>query len=67
MSELDLAPDDAFVVDARRLAHRNPITPSDGRAPCGVVRSTWLRGSTIDTSGPPAGRLLRRGTRTGER
>ncbi|MEU7811546.1 allantoinase AllB [Pseudonocardia sp. NPDC049154] len=61
------APDDAFVVDAHRLAHRNPVTPYDGRALSGVVRSTWLRGSTIcadsTTSGPPAGRLLRRGDR----
>jgi allantoinase len=57
------APDDAFVVDARRLAHRNPVTAYDGRALSGVVRGTWLRGNKIDVSGPPAGRLLRRGER----
>ncbi|GAA4537067.1 allantoinase AllB [Pseudonocardia xishanensis] len=57
------APDAAFVVDARRLAHRNPVTPYDGRALSGVVRQTWLRGSRIDTTGTPAGKLLRRGDR----
>ena len=61
------APDATFVVDARRLAHRNPVTPYDGRALSGVVRQTWLRGRRIDVTGPPAGRLLRRGTRTGDR
>ncbi|WP_181782890.1 allantoinase AllB [Pseudonocardia pini] len=57
------APDAAFVVDAHRLAHRNPVTPYDGRALSGVVRQTWLRGSRIDVSTPPRGRLLRRGDR----
>jgi allantoinase len=57
------APDAAFVVDARALAHRNPVTPYDGRALSGVVRQTWLRGTRIDVSGAPAGRLLRRGDR----
>ncbi|MCW0215021.1 MAG: allantoinase AllB, partial [Pseudonocardia sp.] len=57
------APDAAFVVDVHRLAHRNPVSPYDGRALSGVVRGTWLRGERIDTSGPPAGRLLRRGAR----
>ncbi|SDG29678.1 allantoinase AllB [Pseudonocardia oroxyli] len=57
------APDAAFVVDAQRLAHRNPVTPYDGRALSGVVRQTWLRGARIDVAGPPAGTLLRRGDR----
>lgn len=57
------APDAAFVVDVHRLAHRNPVSPYDSRALSGVVRRTWLRGARIDTSGPPAGRLLRRGAR----
>jgi allantoinase len=57
------APDAAFVVDVHRLAHRNPVSPYDGRALSGVVRRTWLRGARIDVSGPPAGRLLRRGAR----
>lgn len=62
------APDAAFVVDARRLAHRNPVTPYDGRALSGVVRQTWLRGSRISddingATGAPAGTLLRRGDR----
>lgn len=55
------APDEPWVVDAHRLAHRNPVTPYDGRALTGVVRGTWLRGRRIDVTGPPAGRLLRRG------
>jgi allantoinase len=61
------APDAAFVVDAHRLAHRNPVTPYDGRALSGVVRQTWLRGSRISTdstvTGAPAGQLMRRGDR----
>jgi hypothetical protein len=44
-------------------AHRNPVSPYDGRALSGMVRRTWLRGARIDVSGPPAGRLLRRGAR----
>ncbi|MGH3612207.1 MAG: allantoinase AllB [Pseudonocardia sp.] len=56
------APDQAFVVDADRLAHRNKITPYDGRALSGVVRQTWLRGRRLDVAGPPKGRLLRRGS-----
>lgn len=54
------APDQAWVVDAHRLAHRHPITPYDGRALSGIVRQTWLRGRRIDVAGPPIGRLLRR-------
>lgn len=55
------APDDAFVVDARRLAHRHPVSAYDGRALSGVVRDTWLRGRRLDVTGPPCGQLLRRG------
>ncbi|MEO7131630.1 MAG: allantoinase AllB [Dermatophilaceae bacterium] len=55
------APDDAFVVDPKRLQHKNPITPYAGRALAGVVRSTWLRGERIDINAEPKGQLLRRG------
>lgn len=55
------APDEATVVDVHRLAHRNPVTPYDGRELTGVVRGTWLRGRRIDVTGTPQGRLLRRG------
>ncbi|QGK72228.1 allantoinase AllB [Allosaccharopolyspora coralli] len=41
------APDDAYVVDAARLRHRNPVSAYDGRALAGVVRGTWLRGERI--------------------
>ena len=55
------APDDAWVVDAARLEHRNPVTPYDGNALRGVVRSTWLHGAEL-TGDAPTGRLLRRET-----
>ena len=54
------APDEAFVVDARTLQHKNPITPYDHRPLAGVVRTTWLRGQRI-TGDAPLGRLLTRG------
>lgn len=54
------AADDAFVVDVKKLKHKNPITPYDGRALAGVVRKTFLRGKEIDFE-TPTGRLLRRG------
>jgi allantoinase len=54
------APDDAFVVDPKRLHHKNPLTPYDGRPLRGVVRGTWLRGQELD-SDQPQGRLLTRG------
>jgi len=54
------APDDALVVDARALHHKNPVSAYDGQVLAGVVRETWLRGSPIDIDAPPRGRLLRR-------
>ncbi len=54
------APDEAFLVDAGRLHHRNPVTPYAGRSLDGVVRSTWLRGQRIDPT-VPSGRFLVRG------
>ena len=54
------APDEAFVVDASRLKHKNPITPYDKRALSGVVRRTFLRGAEVNGQ-TPTGRLLRRG------
>ena len=56
-----LAPDDTFVVDAKTLQHKNPITPYDGRTLAGVVRRTWLRGAPVDIDAGPRGRLLTRG------
>jgi allantoinase len=54
------APDEAFVVDAARLQHKNPVTPYDGRALAGAVRATWLRGEPVNFD-TPRGRLLTRG------
>ncbi|WP_062737060.1 allantoinase AllB [Kocuria turfanensis] len=54
------APDDAFVVDAGRLHHKNPITPYQGKALSGKVRRTFLRGTAVDFE-TPRGRLVRRG------
>lgn len=56
-----LAPDDEHVVDVRALHHKNAVSPYDGRALSGVVRSTWLRGRKIDLDAGPRGRLLTRG------
>jgi allantoinase len=53
------APDESWVVDATRLQHRNHVTPYDGAALRGVVRSTWLHGAEV-TGDAPAGRLLSR-------
>ena len=55
-----LAPDEAFVVDVKRLHHRNPLTPYDGATLSGRVRATYLRGQRVDFQ-QPTGRLLRRG------
>ena len=54
------APDEAFVVDPKRLHHKHAITPYDGRPLLGVVHSTWLRGEEL-TDDEPRGRLLTRG------
>ena len=54
------AADDAFVVDAGKLHHKNPITPYQGKALSGKVRRTYLRGSAVDFQNP-RGRLIRRG------
>jgi allantoinase len=54
------APDDAFVVDAGKLHHKNPITPYQGKALSGRVRRTFLRGVPVDFSSPQ-GQLIRRG------
>ncbi|WP_336644573.1 allantoinase AllB [Microbacterium sp. USHLN186] len=54
------AADDAYVVDVKKLHHKNPITPYQGKALAGVVRRTWLHGEVIDFDNP-RGRLLRRG------
>ena len=56
-------PDARFQVDARALAHRNPVTPYDGRVLTGVVRATYLRGR--EPGATPHGRLLRRGAAIG--
>ncbi|GAT71695.1 allantoinase AllB [Microbacterium hydrocarbonoxydans] len=54
------AADDAYVVDVKKLHHKNPLTPYHGKALAGVVRRTWLHGEVIDFE-TPRGRLLRRG------
>lgn len=54
------APDQAFVVDAHSLHHKNPLTPYQGKVLSGVVRRTFLHGAEVDFR-TPTGRLLRRG------
>jgi allantoinase len=53
------APDEAFVVNAERLHHRNPVSAYHGRALAGVVYGTWLRGQEV-TGQQPHGALLNR-------
>jgi allantoinase len=40
-------PDDSFVVDAKALYHRHPVTPYHGAQLCGVVKTTILRGQIV--------------------
>ena len=54
------APHERWVVDVRRLHHRNALTPYDGREVIGAVRHTWLRGELVDLSAAPRGQLLAR-------
>jgi allantoinase len=55
------APDDAFVVDVHKLAHRNPVSAYHDRPLAGVVRQTWLRGARITGAEPSGELLLRKG------
>ncbi|HIZ36451.1 MAG TPA: amidohydrolase family protein, partial [Candidatus Ruania gallistercoris] len=55
-----VAPDEAFVVHADQLEHKNPITAYDQRTLSGVVRRTLLAGKDIDFD-RPAGELIWRG------
>ena len=54
------APEDAFVVDVKKLHHKNPISPYHGKTLAGVVRKSILAGTDIDYPPPPA-TLHRRG------
>jgi allantoinase len=61
-SDADLvvfAPDESWVVEARALHHRHPVTPYDGMTLAGIVRRTYLRGQPVGET--PGGRLLCRG------
>ena len=52
-------PEATFVVDPRRLHHKNPVTPYAGKTLHGVVGTTWLRGRPV-TGAAPHGRFLAR-------
>ena len=54
------APEDAFVVDVKKLHHKNPISPYHGKTLAGVVRKSILAGTDIDFQ-TPTGKLIRRG------
>ncbi len=54
-----LAADDSFVVDVKKLHHKNAVSPYEGRTLSGVVRRTFLRGQEVDGQSP-AGQLIRR-------
>ncbi len=53
-------PEDSFVVDVKRLHHKNPISPYQGKALAGTVRRTFVRGVEVDFK-TPHGNLIRRG------
>jgi allantoinase len=55
------AADDAFIVDADKLHHKNHITPYQGKPLSGVVRRTFVRGTEVDFN-EPKGQLIRRGS-----
>ncbi|MDQ1129888.1 allantoinase AllB [Microbacterium sp. SORGH_AS_0888] len=44
---VEFAPDERFVVDAARLEYRNKLSPWDGQALVGAVRTTYLRGEAV--------------------
>lgn len=53
------APEEAFVVEAQSLHHKNPITAYEGKTLSGVIRRTFVRGTEVDFD-TPNGRLIRR-------
>ncbi|WP_306370481.1 allantoinase AllB [Nocardiopsis sp. CC223A] len=53
------APDEEVRVDARELAHRNPVSAYDGAVLTGGVRRTLLRGAEV-TGDSTAGRMIER-------
>ena len=63
-------PERRFTVEGRRLEHRHPTTPYEGRILEGVVETTWVRGQRVYDRGvfadPPRGRTLRRGSDVGQ-
>lgn len=54
------APEDAFVVDVKKLHHKNPISPYHGKTLAGVVRRSIIAGNDVDFA-TPNGKLIRRG------
>lgn len=54
------AQDESFVVDAKALNHKNPITPYQGKVLSGKIRKTFVGGQEVDYQ-TPTGRLLGRG------
>ncbi|WP_417374066.1 allantoinase AllB [Glutamicibacter protophormiae] len=54
------APEDAFVVDVKKLHHKNPISPYHGKTLAGVVRRSIVAGNDVDFQ-TPTGKLIRRG------
>ncbi|MGQ4271296.1 allantoinase AllB [Nocardiopsis changdeensis] len=53
------APEEEVRVDARELAHRNPVSAYDGAVLTGRVRRTLLRGTEV-TGDSTAGRMIER-------
>jgi allantoinase len=57
-------PEATFVVEGKRLEHRHPLTPYEGRRLLGGVRRTYVRGRLVYDSGTfpaaPRGELLAR-------
>lgn len=55
----------SFMVDPKKLFHKNSITPYQGKTLTGLVEQTWLRGNLIFKNGSminsPSGKFLYRG------
>jgi allantoinase len=49
-----------FVVRGAELAHRDPVTPYEGRVLSGAIRAVWLRGEPVTRGAARRGHLLAR-------
>lgn len=48
---IEFDPNETLSVDPKKLFHKNPVTPYQGKFLKGVVKQTWLRGNLIYKNG----------------